>query len=63
MELDRRKFLKIGAAAGGAAACSVATPALARDEREPDPNWYGMLNDSTRCIGCKACQVACKKEN
>ncbi|SHJ08067.1 Fe-S-cluster-containing dehydrogenase component [Malonomonas rubra DSM 5091] len=63
MELDRRKFLKIGAAAGGAAACSPAAPALARDEREPDPNWYGMLNDSTRCIGCKACQVACKTEN
>jgi len=63
MELDRRKFLKIGAAAGGVAACSVTTPALARDEREPDPNWYGMLNDSTRCIGCKACQVACKQEN
>jgi len=63
MELDRRKFLKIGAAAGGATACSVATPALARDEREPDPNWYGMLNDSTRCIGCKACQFACKQEN
>ena len=63
MKLDRRKFLKIGAAAGGAAVCSVATPAGARDEREPDPNWYGMLNDSTRCIGCKACQVACKTEN
>ncbi len=63
MELDRRKFLKIGAVAGGTAACSAASPVLARDEREPDPNWYGMLNDSTRCIGCKACQVACKKEN
>ncbi len=63
MKLDRRKFLKIGAVAGGTAACSVASPVMARDEREPDPNWYGMLNDSTRCIGCKACQVACKKEN
>jgi len=63
MKLDRRRFLKLGAVAGGAAACSVASPALARDEREPDPNWFGMLNDSTRCIGCKACQVACKQEN
>lgn len=63
MKLDRRNFLKFGAIAGGTAACSVASPALARDEREPDPNWYGMLNDSTRCIGCKACQVACKNEN
>jgi Fe-S-cluster-containing dehydrogenase component len=63
MEINRRKFLKFGAAAGGMAACSLATPAAAREEREPDPNWYGMLNDSTRCIGCRACQVACKKEN
>lgn len=62
MKLDRRKFLKIAAAAG-VTACSVAAPAQAREGREPDPNWYGMLNDSTRCIGCRACQVACKKEN
>jgi Fe-S-cluster-containing dehydrogenase component len=63
MKLDRRKFLKFSAAAGGAAACTLASPALAREKREADPNWYGMLNDSTRCIGCKACQVACKIEN
>ncbi len=63
MDISRRKFLKITAAAGGTAACSVATPAQARGPKEPDPNWYGMLNDSARCIGCKACQVACKKEN
>ncbi len=63
MEISRRKFLKLGAAAGGTAACSVATPAAARGPKQPDPNWVGMLNDSTRCIGCKACQSACKKEN
>jgi len=63
MKLDRRKFLKLGAVAGGTAVCATATPAAARERREPDPSWYGMLNDSTRCIGCKACQVACKKEN
>jgi len=63
MEISRRKFLKIGAVAGGTAACSVATPALAREAKEADPDWFGMLNDSARCIGCKACQVACKKEN
>jgi Fe-S-cluster-containing dehydrogenase component len=63
MKLDRRKFLKFGAAAGGAAVVSGATAVQARDAREPDPNWYGMLNDSTRCIGCRACQVACKIEN
>ena len=63
MDISRRKFLKIGAAAGGAAVCAGVTPAAARDLREPNPEWLGMLNDTTRCIGCKACQVACKKEN
>ncbi len=63
MEISRRKFLKIGAAGGAAAACAVASPAQAREAREPHPEWNGMLNDSTRCIGCKACQVACKEEN
>jgi len=63
MNIDRRKFFKLGAVAGGTAVCSVAAPAMAREEREPDPNWFGMLNDSTRCIGCRACQSACKTEN
>ena len=62
MEISRRKFLKFGAATGGLV-CSGIKPAAARDLREPNPEWFGMLNDTTRCIGCKACQVACKKEN
>ncbi len=64
MKINRRKFLKLSAVAGGTAACSAASPAAAsKGPREADPNWNGMLNDSTRCIGCKACQAACKKEN
>ncbi len=63
MDISRRKFLKLGAAAGGAAVCTTARPAAARGPKQPDPNWVGMLNDSTRCIGCKACQNACKREN
>ena len=63
MDISRRKFFQVTAAAGGVAACATAKPALAREAKEPDPNGYGMLNDSSRCIGCKACQVACKKEN
>jgi len=63
MDISRRKFFKVTAAAGGAAACAVAKPAMAREAKEPDPNGYGMLNDSARCIGCKACEVVCKKEN
>jgi len=63
MDISRRKFFKITAVAGGTAACAVASPASARTAREPDPDSFAMLNDSTRCIGCKACMVACKREN
>jgi len=63
MEISRRNFLRLGAVAGGTAACAVATSAEARQPKEADPDAYGMLNDTTRCIGCKACQVACKKVN
>jgi Fe-S-cluster-containing dehydrogenase component len=63
MEISRRKFFQLTAIAGGSAACAVAGPALARSPKEVDPDSLGMLNDSTRCIGCKACQVACKKVN
>lgn len=63
MDISRRKFLQFGALAGGTAACAVARPAQARDLPEIDPDWYGMLNDATRCIGCKACMAACKREN
>jgi formate dehydrogenase iron-sulfur subunit len=29
----------------------------------PKPNDYAILFDASRCIGCKACQVACKQWN
>lgn len=65
MDISRRKFFKISAASGAAicAATSTALAAPAPRLPEPDPEWFGMLNDSVRCIGCKACQFACKQEN
>ena len=62
MEISRRKFFQL-TAAGGAAVCVSALPAAAMEPTAIDPEWYGMLNDTTRCIGCKACQAACKREN
>jgi Fe-S-cluster-containing dehydrogenase component len=59
----RRAFLKTVAAAGaGAAAAAVPEPAGAT-KREPPPDAVGMLYDTTRCIGCKTCVVACHEAN
>ncbi len=62
--MDRRKFLKLAAVAGGTAATALSAPTPAEASQEhPGAKGYGMLNDSVRCIGCKACQSACKVEN
>jgi Fe-S-cluster-containing dehydrogenase component len=60
MALSRRDALKI-LAAGGAAA--LAEPAAAREARPPGPDDAGMLFDATLCVGCRACQTACKEAN
>ncbi len=63
MGIDRRKFLKIAAVSGGAACTALSGTAQASGPQVPADPGYGMLNDSTRCIGCKACQSACKQIN
>jgi Fe-S-cluster-containing dehydrogenase component len=58
--VDRRNFLKSLAVAGGVAAA----PALAAHRKAlPPDDAVGLLYDSTRCIGCKACVVACREAN
>jgi Fe-S-cluster-containing dehydrogenase component len=57
----RRSFIKAaGVAAGGALAGS---NAQASSELVPRNEELGMLYDATRCVGCKACMVACKRVN
>ena len=63
MPITRRKFFKVAAATGAGACAALTVPAQASAAKLPDDPGYGMLNDSTRCIGCKACQAACKKVN
>ncbi len=61
MRLSRRDLLK-GAAAVGAAA-ALPTEAEARAAVPARPEALGMLFDSTLCVGCRACQSACKVAN
>ncbi len=61
MRISRRGLLKGAAAAGVAAA--IPSRAEARHAKEPLPGAVGLLFDSTRCIGCRACQSACREAN
>jgi Fe-S-cluster-containing dehydrogenase component len=61
MEIKRRDFLK---GLAGSAALAVASPAMAASsEKDRLPDALGILYDSTLCVGCQACMVACKKAN
>jgi Fe-S-cluster-containing dehydrogenase component len=62
MNLTRRALLKTFSAAGAAAAAG-GSKAFARDRKVASDDAVGMLYDATKCIGCKTCMVACKKEN
>ena len=66
MSISRRRFLRDTALMGAAA--SVLQDAKAAPAKEPQPKAVpedapGMLFDSTLCVGCKACVVACREAN
>lgn len=58
--MDRRGFFKTSATAG-AALLTAGSPkaATAKDDKE----FVGVLVDTTRCIGCRSCEVACSVAN
>ena len=60
--MKRRTFLTVATGTVGAAltaGSSGASPPT--DERTTE--FYGVLVDTTRCIGCRACEVACSEEH
>jgi len=59
--MDRRDFLKLTGVVG---ASMISSDARASAKADPDaPEFYGVLVDTTRCIGCRSCEVACGTEN
>ena len=61
MKIKRRDFLK---GLAGSAVLAMAPPAIAASsEKNRLPGALGILYDSTLCVGCQACMVACKKAN
>ena len=65
MNPGRRRALRVLAGTGAATAgMAAATPAsAARAAKAVPPEAVGMLYDTTKCIGCKACVVACREAN
>jgi Fe-S-cluster-containing dehydrogenase component len=61
MSVDRRFLIKSIAAAGAAAAAGGTAQARVRPTAPADA--LGLLYDTTRCIGCKTCVVACREAN
>ena len=61
MNANRRQFLKLGLA--GAAGALAPAAGETRELKARLPDAVGVLYDATLCIGCKACEVACKKAN
>jgi Fe-S-cluster-containing dehydrogenase component len=57
--MNRRGFLKLAGAAGTATAVG---PSRAEGPRD-DTEFIGVLVDTTRCIGCRACERACALEH
>lgn len=62
--MNRRKFLTFLSASGVAAALSGAKVAKAAPHAFPYyENSFGVLHDTTRCIGCRQCEAACQRVN
>ncbi|MDE7168570.1 MAG: hydrogenase 2 operon protein HybA [Mucispirillum sp.] len=64
MKASRRDFFKI--AAGGVAAAGIIAPSEAKASSEDEdfaPGTMVKMYDSTKCIGCQSCVVACYEAN
>ena len=57
--MKRRDFLKVAGAAGAAVASTRSETAAQAGSTE----FVGVLVDTTRCIGCRACEKACAEDN
>ena len=64
MTISRRGFLG-GVAAGAGVVAAGSKPARAAGaEMFPGyPNGYGLLHDTTLCVGCRSCEFACSEVN
>jgi Fe-S-cluster-containing dehydrogenase component len=62
MNVNRRQLFKLAAAAGAGATLPVARTANAALSR-PSPDARAVLVDTTNCVGCRTCEMACAEAN
>ena len=63
MKTTRRKFLQFTGVAAGASMLLGPKNAFAAAIKKDSSQQYAMLHDTTRCIGCQACERACCEKN
>jgi Fe-S-cluster-containing dehydrogenase component len=64
MDVNRRGFLKLAGVAGAASAAGVAArPRAAEAAVRRADDAAAVLVDTTRCVGCRACEAACSEAN
>ena len=63
MNPGRRRALRVLAGTGAAMASASGSVSAARLPKQVSPEAVGMLYDTTLCIGCKSCVVACREAN
>jgi formate dehydrogenase iron-sulfur subunit len=61
--MDRREFLKKIAAIAGASVIGQSSEISATESSQLNPDRYGVLVDTTLCIGCRRCEWACNEWN
>ncbi|HRZ77335.1 MAG TPA: twin-arginine translocation signal domain-containing protein, partial [Bacteroidales bacterium] len=57
MDINRRNFFKVMGATG--ATLALGSELQARPKKGADTEFYGVLYDSVRCIGCYNCEYEC----
>ncbi len=61
MSIDRRNFFRVLGVTGMSLA--LGKESIAKPEQPEDIEFFGVLYDSTRCIGCQTCEFACAEAN
>jgi formate dehydrogenase iron-sulfur subunit len=61
MGIDRRNFFRVLGITG--VSLGAGKELLAADKKDEIPEFYGILYDATRCVGCQSCEMACALAN